>query len=99
MEDKGKDDSRKDDKKDRYKERSRKRSESPIATKEELKAKKIEIIVYVGNLPTDWKEEDIWKFFEEYGKILDVKLIRKNGLFTGSSLVKFSSLSNAEDAC
>lgn len=60
--------------------------------------KRIELIVYVGNLPTSWKEDDIWKFFEEFGKILDVKLIRKNYGFTGSSLVKFASLTNAEEA-
>jgi RNA recognition motif-containing protein len=60
--------------------------------------KRIELIVYVGNLPTSWKEDDIWKFFEEFGKILDVKLIRKNYGFTGSSLVKFGSLTNAEEA-
>jgi len=34
-----------------------------VATKEELMAKRIELIVYVGNLPTSWKEDDIWKFF------------------------------------
>ena len=61
-------------------------------------AKRIELIVYVGNLPTSWKEDDIWKFFEEFGKILDVKLIRKNSAFTGSAHVKFASLGNAEDA-
>lgn len=81
--------------KDKSKEKPRKRSESPAATKEELMAKRIELIVYVGNLPTSWKENDIWKFFEEFGKILDVKLIRKNSLFTGSALVKFASLSDA----
>lgn len=85
----------KSDKKDKPKEKPRKRSESPVATKEELTAKRIELIVYVGNLPTSWKEDDIWKFFEEFGKILDVKLIKKNSFFTGSSLVKFQSLSNA----
>lgn len=80
------------------KKEKRERSQSPVASKEELSAKRIEIIVYVGNLPTSWKEDDIWKFFEEYGKILDVKLIRKNNAFTGSSLVKFASLTNAEEA-
>jgi RNA recognition motif-containing protein len=49
-------------------------------------------------LPTSWKEDDIRKFFEEYGRILDVKLIHKNYGFTGSSLVKFASLGNSEEA-
>lgn len=49
--------------KDKSKEKPRKRSESPVATKQELMAKRIELIVYVGNLPTSWKEDDIWKFF------------------------------------
>ncbi len=52
----------------------------------------------MGNLPTSWKEDDIWKFFEKFGKILDVKLIKKNSAFTGTSLVKFASLGNAEEA-
>jgi RNA recognition motif-containing protein len=68
----------KTEKKEKTKEKPRKRSESPVASKEELMAKRIELIVYVGNLPTSWKEDDIWKFFEEFGKILDVKLIKKN---------------------
>lgn len=76
--------------------RPKRRSESPVATKDELSAKRIELIIYVGNLPTSWKDTDIWTFFEEYGKILDVKLIRKNYGFTGSALVKFMSLSQAE---
>ena len=53
----------KTEKKEKTKEKPRKRSESPVASKEELMAKRIELIVYVGNLPTSWKEDDIWKFF------------------------------------
>ena len=75
-----------------------KRSSSPVATKEELASKKIELIVYVGNLPLSWNEEDITNYLGKFGVILDVKLIRKNDKFTGASLVKFKSLSDAEDA-
>ena len=52
----------------------------------------------MGNLPPTWTEEDITHFFKEYGMILDVKLIRRNHNFTGAALVKFKSLSDAEDA-
>lgn len=69
-----------------------------MATKEELQLKKIELIVYVGNLPVSWTEDDIRKFFEEYGQILDVTLMKKNQKFMGSALVKFRSLNSAEDA-
>ena len=76
----------------------RKRSDSPCASQDDIKSKEIELIIYVENLPITWKEEDIRTFFEEFGKILEVKLIRKSGTFTGSSLVKFASLSKAEYA-
>ena len=49
---------------DKGREQSRRRSDSPIATKEELAEKRISLIVYVGNLPTSWREPDIRKFFE-----------------------------------
>ena len=32
----------------------RKRSESPYASKDDIKSKNIELIVYVGNLPITW---------------------------------------------
>lgn len=41
-----------------------------MATREELLLKRIELIVYVGNLPQDWTEDEILKFFEEFGQIL-----------------------------
>lgn len=40
-----------------------KRSSSPVASKEELSLKKIELIIYAGNLPMSWNEDDIRKFF------------------------------------
>lgn len=40
-----------------------KRSSSPVANKEELAMKRIELIIYVGNLPLSWNEDDIRKFF------------------------------------
>lgn len=43
--------------------RRTKRSSSPVMTKEELAAKKIELIIYVGNLPFSWSEEDITNYF------------------------------------
>ncbi len=52
----------------------------------------------MGNLPVSWSEDDIRKFFEEYGQILDVKLMKKNQRFMGSALVKFKSLTSAEQA-
>ena len=69
-----------------------------MATKEELSAKKIGLIVYVGNLPINWKGHDIRTFFEEFGKIDEVELIRRNKGFSGSAMVAFESLSRAEDA-
>lgn len=54
--------------------------------------------MYVGNLPLSWNEEDITNYLGKFGVILDVKLIRKNDKFTGAALVKFKSLSDAEDA-
>ena len=84
--------------KDRSREQPRRRSNSPVATKEELNEKRIGLIVYVGNLPTSWRENDIRNFFEEYGKINSVELIKRNKGFSGSALVSFGSLSKAEEA-
>ena len=60
--------------------------------------KRIELIVYVGNLPITWSEDEIRKFFQNWGQILDVKLMKKNQRFMGSALVKFKSLTDAEQA-
>ena len=54
--------------------------------------------MYVGNLPGSWNEEEIKDYFSVYGTILDVKLMKKNQNLMGSALVKFKSLSQAEDA-
>lgn len=75
-----------------------KRSLSPIATQQELEKKRIELIIYVGNLPLSWNDEDIKEYFSQYGKIIESRLIQKMGAFTGSALVKFESLSDAESA-
>lgn len=75
-----------------------KRSSSPIATKEELEKKNIELIIYAGNLPLSWDEEDIKKFFGLYGNIIESRQIKRIGAFTGSALVKFQFLSNAQEA-
>jgi RNA recognition motif-containing protein len=56
------------------------------------------LIIYVGNLPTSWNDDDIIQYFSQYGKIIDAKLIKKMGAFNGSALVKFYSLTDAENA-
>jgi RNA recognition motif-containing protein len=53
------------------------------------------LIIYVGNLPTSWNDDDIIQYFSQYGKIIDAKLIKKMGSFNGSALVKFCSLTDA----
>lgn len=40
-------------------ERKAKRSNSPVASREDLEKKKIELIIYVGNLPLSWNDDDI----------------------------------------
>ena len=79
-------------------EKKSKRSNSPVAYIEELKSKKIELIIYAGNLPLSWDENDIKKFFEQYGNIIESRQIKRIGSFTGSALVKFSCLTDAEEA-
>jgi len=53
------------------------------------------VIVYAGNLPNNWKESDIRNFFEEFGQIDKVELIRRNKGFSGSALVSMASLTQA----
>lgn len=58
----------------------------------------VELTLYIGNMPKTWTKEDIKNYFSNYGIILDVTLINKNKQFSGAALVKFSSLTDAEDA-
>ncbi|XP_063683624.1 serine-arginine protein 55-like [Bolinopsis microptera] len=49
--------------------------------------------VYLGKIPSDTQEQDIKKFFKNYGKLLDI-IIKK-----GYSFVEFEDRRKAEEAC
>ncbi|KAG6833650.1 hypothetical protein H0H87_002846 [Tephrocybe sp. NHM501043] len=48
--------------------------------------------LYLGRLPTDARSEDVNKFFEGYGRIVDCRVM------TGFGFVEFESSKDAEDA-
>ncbi|KAF5387569.1 hypothetical protein D9757_006520 [Collybiopsis confluens] len=48
--------------------------------------------LYVGRLPTDARSEDVSKFFEGYGRIVDCRVM------TGFGFVEFETSKDAEDA-
>lgn len=67
---------------------------------EELRAslgeKKVALWIHVRNLPLEWGEADLIKFFSNYGGILSVRLLRHYERFTGTALIKFASLTEAQ---
>jgi arginine/serine-rich splicing factor 4/5/6 len=48
--------------------------------------------LYLGRLPPDTRSEDVSKFFDGYGRIVDVRVM------TGFGFVEFESPKDAEDA-
>jgi len=48
--------------------------------------------LYVGRLPTEARSEDVSKFFDGYGRIVDCRVM------TGFGFVEFESTKDAEDA-
>ena len=58
----------------------------------------VAIMLYIGNLPKTWNEENIKSYFSSYGTIGKVQIIKKYKKFSGAALVEFSSLTDAEEA-
>ncbi|KAF5276275.1 hypothetical protein FQA39_LY06624 [Lamprigera yunnana] len=54
--------------------------------------------IFVGNIPLDAEENDLWSSFEQYGKIVSVRLIRNSdtGICTGVGFVNFNSADSVE---
>jgi len=54
--------------------------------------------VFVGNLPFDTEEEELWTFFEECGKIKDIRIIRdsETAIGKGFAYVNFKALDAIE---
>jgi arginine/serine-rich splicing factor 4/5/6 len=48
--------------------------------------------LYLGRLPTDARSEDVSKFFDGYGRIIDCRVM------TGFGFVEFENAKDAEDA-
>jgi arginine/serine-rich splicing factor 4/5/6 len=48
--------------------------------------------LYLGRLPPDTRSDDVYKFFDGFGKIVDCRVM------TGFGFVEFESSRDAEDA-
>ena len=56
----------------------------------------VPLTLYIGNLPKTWNEDNIKSYFNTYGTILKVQVIKKHRKFSGAAMVQFSSLTDAE---
>jgi len=61
---------------------------------------KIDLKLFVGQLPKEWDEGMVTEFFSGYGEILESQIIRdsKSGSSKGCAFVKFASMTKAEEA-
>jgi len=61
---------------------------------------KIDLKLFVGQIPKDWDESQITSFFSKYGEILESQIIREGstGTSKGCAFVKFASMTKAEEA-
>ncbi|KRX08328.1 hypothetical protein PPERSA_01789 [Pseudocohnilembus persalinus] len=58
---------------------------------------KIDLKLFVGQIPKEWLEQDVNKFFGDYGEIEQSQIIRdRQGNHKRCAFVKFSSMSDAE---
>jgi len=61
---------------------------------------KIDLKLFVGQIPKEWDERMVTDFFTGYGEILESQIIRdpKTGQSKGCAFVKFASMTKAEEA-
>jgi len=61
---------------------------------------KIDLKLFVGQIPKEWDENMVTEFFSGYGEILESQIIRdgKTGQSKGCAFVKFASMTDAEEA-
>jgi CUG-BP- and ETR3-like factor len=61
---------------------------------------KIDLKLFVGQIPKEWDENMVTDFFSGYGEILESQIIRdpKSGQSKGCAFVKFASMTKAEEA-
>lgn len=61
---------------------------------------KIDLKLFVGQIPKDWTEKEVTNFFSNYGEILESQIIKdsKTGQSKGCAFVKFASMTKAEEA-
>jgi RNA recognition motif-containing protein len=59
----------------------------------------IDLKLFVGQIPKDWTELEVTKFFSNYGTILESQIIKdsKTGQSKGCAFVKFASMTKAEE--
>jgi nucleolin len=54
--------------------------------------------LYVGSLPFEAKEDEIKEYFSEYGEIASIKMLQRNGKYSGRSFVVFKNVKDADKA-
>ena len=54
--------------------------------------------IFVGNLRFSVKEDDLRDFFEKYGEVAAIKMINRDGRYTGKSFVLFKEVEDFEKA-
>lgn len=55
----------------------------------QIKAAKVSLTIYCGNLPLTWQQQDLLKLLQPFGNILEIRLALKNNKFSGIAYVKF----------
>lgn len=63
-----------------------------------LKGAMIDVRLFVGQVPRSWKDENVLKYFKNFGTILDAKIIRDkfDGTHRGCAFLKCASFHEAE---
>lgn len=64
-----------------------------------LKGAKIDVRLFVGQVPRLWKDEQIMSYFKKYGNILEARIIRDkyDGSHRGCAFLKCQNFHEAED--
>lgn len=59
--------------------------------------RKVEVKVYLSNIPSSWNEQSLYQHFQEYDQIYDSQVLRtKDGLSRGIGFLKFGSITQAD---
>ena len=61
---------------------------------------KVDLKLFVGQIPKEWDESTVTNFFSGYGEILESQVIREARTYQskGCAFVKFASMTKAEEA-